>query len=253
MKRVLKLSIIIVLSLGIVWFLLPLFKLAFGVGCVFGIAVCSAGIFTVVSYKKLCEKGGVKRFAVKLFSSLYVIGMVWCIYLSVLMNFASLKPPPENSDLIVLGALVNKDGSPSKSLAQRINKAYDYMIENPESKCIVTGGQGGNEPMPEGKAQKDILVKKGIDSSRIYVEDKSKNTKENFEYSLKIIEQESFSKDFAVVTQDFHMFRAIKLGESANISVYALPIKSDPMIYPAYYGRELLSLTKWHIQELFGV
>ena len=51
----------------------------------------------------------------------------------------------ENLDyIIVLGAQVRADG-PSKVLKHRLNTAIDYLEKNPETICIVSGGQGCNE------------------------------------------------------------------------------------------------------------
>ena len=55
----------------------------------------------------------------------------------------------ENLDyIIVLGAQVRADG-PSKVLKHRLNTAIDYLEKNPETICIVSGGQGYNEPCTE--------------------------------------------------------------------------------------------------------
>ena len=43
--------------------------------------------------------------------------------------------------IIVLGAQVRADG-PSKVLKHRLNTAIDYLEKNPETICIVSGGQG---------------------------------------------------------------------------------------------------------------
>ena len=47
--------------------------------------------------------------------------------------------------IIVLGAQVRKDG-PSPVLKYRLDKAVEYLNENPDTVCIVSGGQGSNEP-----------------------------------------------------------------------------------------------------------
>ena len=86
---------------------------------------------------------------------------------------------PDNLDyLIVLGAQVYKNG-PSPVLKFRLDKAYEYLSANPETRCIVTGGQGSNEPFTEASCMADYLVKRGIDSGRIILEDKSTTTAQN--------------------------------------------------------------------------
>ena len=53
---------------------------------------------------------------------------------------------------IVLGALVNPDGQPSAALAARCDTAADLLAANPDSKAVLCGGQGGNEPCTEADA-----------------------------------------------------------------------------------------------------
>lgn len=253
MKRIIKLIYIILCIIGIIWFSLPLLKRGYGTGSIFGTLVCLFGIFLILCYRRIAEKGGWKRVCIRSLSGCYIAGMLWCIYLSFLMYSVTFQAPPEGANIIVLGAQVHHNGVLSLSLSQRIDLAYEYLEENPEAVCIVTGGQGGDEPFPEAHAERDALLAKGINESRIYIEDTSNNTRQNFENALEIIEQENLGDTFAVVTQDFHMFRALQLGKSAGLQAYALSVKSHPLLYPSYYGRELLSLTKWHIQELLHI
>ena len=53
--------------------------------------------------------------------------------------------------VIVLGAQVHKD-RPSVVLKYRLDRAAEYLRDNPETICIVSGGQGNNEPYAEAYA-----------------------------------------------------------------------------------------------------
>jgi len=54
-------------------------------------------------------------------------------------------------------------------LRYRLDEAYRYLKDDPETICIVSGGQGYNEPCQEAEVMKKYLEDKGIDSSRISV------------------------------------------------------------------------------------
>ena len=97
--------------------------------------------------------------------------------------------------VIILGARV-KGEKPTKSLMERIKAATEYLKKNPEVKVIATGGQGKNEGVAEGLAIKRELLKNGISEDRIILEDKSKNTVENFRFSLEKIENIEIVKIF---------------------------------------------------------
>ena len=122
---------------------------------------------------------------------------------------------------IVLGALVNPDGQPSAALAARCDTAAELLAENPDSKAVLCGGQGGNEPCTEADSMFAYLTEqKGVDPARLLREDVSTNTIENLENARTLIEtaearaHESYTA--AVVTSDYHLARAKVLMRRAG-------------------------------------
>ncbi len=55
-----------------------------------------------------------------------------------------------------------KAHGPSRVLQMRLDKAYDYLTENPDTIVIVSGGQGPDEHVSEAQGMYDYLVEKGI-------------------------------------------------------------------------------------------
>ncbi|MFR6589470.1 MAG: YdcF family protein [Gallintestinimicrobium sp.] len=72
--------------------------------------------------------------------------------------------------------------------------------------CVLSGGQGSNEPVSEAQGMYDDLVKKGIDPKRLILEDQSTNTVENLRFSRKLIPREV--QKVGIVTSNFHVYRA---------------------------------------------
>ena len=140
------------------------------------------------------------------------------------------KAKPELEYLIVLGAQMKKNG-PSIALARRLDAAAAYLQENPETLCVVSGGKGSNEPISEAQGMYEYLVKKGIEGNRIILEDQSRNTFENLEFSRKLIPEKI--KSAGIVTSNFHVYRALQLskihgfemaeGIGAGSGMYFLP------------------------------
>lgn len=116
--------------------------------------------------------------------------------------------------LIVLGAQVKEKG-PSAALKFRLDTAYDYLMENENTICIVSGGQGANEPHSEAQGMYDYLVEKGISGERIIMEDKSTDTSENITFSAKFLDAENDS--VGIVTNNFHVFRGVHLAKHLGI------------------------------------
>lgn len=116
--------------------------------------------------------------------------------------------------IIVLGAQIKEKG-PSAALKFRLDEAYDYLVENTDTRCIVSGGQGPNEPCSEAEGMRDYLVKKGISPERIIMEDRSTDTSENIAFSMAFLDKDNDS--VGVVTNNFHVFRGVHLAKHMGI------------------------------------
>lgn len=124
--------------------------------------------------------------------------------------------------IIVLGAQVHQ-GSPSLVLRYRLDRAAEYLRANPDTTCIVSGGQGPNEPYAEARGMADYLEHDaGIDASRIIEESDSTTTVENLRNSRAIIDSANNTgsstsstvseSSIGIVTNDFHVFRSLHIA-----------------------------------------
>ncbi|NLY18999.1 MAG: YdcF family protein [Clostridiaceae bacterium] len=154
------------------------------------------------------------------------------------------SPKPENKPeyVLVLGAGIKEDGTPTLTLLNRLEKCIDYACENPEVKIIVSGGQGRNEPEPEGQAMAKYLVARGIDPERIIIEDRSTSTMENFKFSKLLIEEDV--KEVAFITNDFHVFRSTILARRNGLVAYGYPASTPGIVLINSYLREFFALFK---------
>lgn len=71
---------------------------------------------------------------------------------------------PSLDYVIVLGAKVKPDGSLSKTLKLRLDKALEYMKENPETMLVLSGAKGDAEPCSEADAMETYLLGQGAGS-----------------------------------------------------------------------------------------
>ncbi|MCR5624318.1 MAG: YdcF family protein [Lachnospiraceae bacterium] len=131
----------------------------------------------------------------------------------------SVKKPEANADYcIILGASV-RGTVVSHNLMTRLDKGIDYLNNNPDTKAIVTGGQGYGEDITEAKAMTDYMLSKGISPDRIIAEDQATDTYENFKYSVEKMKEDGVEAEDAnvvVITNDFHTFRAKRLAMKYN-------------------------------------
>lgn len=232
-----------------VWFSQSLLIGVVGVGTLIGWAGCLAWALLILFVPGMLHKGGGKRVAGWILTGIFALLLLWCGYLTVLIFSAVANTPPESATVVVLGCKVEKSGNPSLSLRTRIEKAAEYLEEHPDAVCIVSGGQGSIEPMSEASVMARELEALGIEPERIFQEDQSTDTQENMEYSAKLIEEMNLSREVAVVTDDYHEFRAGELAKQAGLTPYAVPAESVKHLFPANYGRELISMTKFFIEK----
>lgn len=163
------------------------------------------------------------------------------ILLTFLMIQSVLNKPNGDETAIVLGCRVYGE-RPSLSLMERLDAVYDYMMQNPNTKCIVSGGKGNGETITEAECMYRYLTNKGITKDRIFKEENSKNTRENLFFSLQIIEQNNLSPNIAIATSDYHQYRASIIANKLGIKNTAISAKTAFWLLPTYYVRELYAI-----------
>lgn len=154
--------------------------------------------------------------------------------------------PKDGADyIIVLGCQVAGEYA-SLPLLSRGYTAIRYLKKNPETKVVVTGGQGPGENISEAEALRRLLLENKIDKERIFLEDQSKSTLENFILSNELYNL--LDKNIVIVTSDYHMFRSLSMAKKLKyINVSGLPCKSQLSVLPAYLLREYVTIMYYKI------
>lgn len=164
---------------------------------------------------------------------------------SCCMIGASIKPGTENATAIVLGCRVYGERA-SQSLRERLEAAYEYLVEHPEADCVVSGGQGDGEDISEAECMYRWLVEKGIDPSRIYKEDQSTSTEENIAFSKEVIEENGLFQKVVIISNEYHIFRAGMIADNHGLVWGAKAARTASWLFPTYYVRELYAiLAEW--------
>lgn len=187
-----------------------------------------------------------------------IISSVLAFGLAVIIAFTSFlalygrndNATYEEQTVIVLGCGIRGERV-SVGLAKRLNKAYEYHLQNPEAVIIVSGGQGPQEDIPEALAMKRYLVNKGVSEDKIIMEDKSTSTITNFRNSYKIMYENNLSEYSVVfVTNGYHVYRAKEYAESEGFKGIT-HLGTDIIWYtiPMNYMREMLAVLKMWVLD----
>ncbi len=172
------------------------------------------------------------------------LGIVFVLLTQGMVVSGFMDSEKENLDyIIVLGSQVKPSG-PAVVTRLRLDRAYEYAVNNPDTVIIVSGGQGSNEPATEASVMKEYLVSKGIDESRIIAEDKSTNTSENLQFSMALTDGLQDSS-VGIVSSEFHMFRALAIAKKCGYTdTYGIPARSVRLYLPNNMLRESIGILK---------
>lgn len=150
--------------------------------------------------------------------------------------------------VIVLGAGVNGE-TPSLILQSRIDAAAAYLEQHPDVPVVLSGGQGPGEAISEAEAMRRALCTGGGEqNARYLLEDQSTSTAENLAFSKAVLQEHGVDTEtavIAVVTSDFHCFRAHLIARREGLTVIGIPAEVPWRLLEAnYYIREFFALGK---------
>ena len=183
---------------------------------------------------------------VKLIHIGFAVFLVSFIVIEAMIVSAFSAAPPQNLDyIIVLGAKVNGT-QPGGALRNRIDSAYGYWKSNPDTLIVASGGQGSDEGISEAQCMYNELTAKGVPSEAILLEQKSTSTYENIQYSLEFIENESAT--IGLVTNNFHLYRALKTARMQSENpYYGINVPTSIISFPHYMLREYFAVLHGYV------
>lgn len=185
-------------------------------------------------------------------SCLLCVGLLAAVLTMAVIHKASLGDPnTKNEYLVVLGAGV-RGTTPSTILSNRIDAAISYLQKNPEVICIVSGGKGNGEDISEAQCMFDHITAAGIDPERLWMEDRSTSTWENFTYSLELIEAKTGSRPerISVLSNEFHLYRAGLVAEKCGIAISGVPAKTSRLSLQINYTMREITAVWYYV--IFG-
>ena len=119
--------------------------------------------------------------------------------------------------ILVLGCLVQEDGTPSDRLADRVYGGVNLYKLGCAPKIIMSGDHGRAD-YDEVGAMKRTAVNEGVPSSDIFMDHAGFSTYESL-YRAK----EIFGADkIIIVTQEYHLYRALYIAEQLGIEAYGV-------------------------------
>ncbi len=180
-----------------------------------------------------------------------VVTYLECILLGTIINgiMTAVHIPEFDKDyILILGCQVRKNGKLTKLLQSRANRAVVFakLQKDATGKDIIfvpSGGKGSDESIAEGEAIKRYLMKFGIREDHIIAETESRNTEQNFKYSIAKIREHHGSDDFKVAfsTNNYHVFRSGMLAEQLGIKAEGIGSRTKSYFWINAFVREFIA------------
>ena len=154
-------------------------------------------------------------------------------------------PEADNYDaIIVLGAQVTPDGSPSVQLGWRLDAAYEAWQQKPVP-IVVCGAQGGDEPMPEAVAMEAYLLRKGVPQNDLLKDPDSFNTNQNLQNAATLLSSLPDIKTVLIVTSNYHVPRSLAIAQDLGFDACGMGSPCKPEYWLKNHAREALAWCKY--------
>ncbi len=144
-------------------------------------------------------------------------------FLYVLTSTLNQLPLKRSYDyIVVLGAGLLGGSRISPLLEGRILKGMAARRTSFGAKLIMSGGQGADEDLPEGRAMRQWAVDHGVPEDAVLAEEASKNTEQNLRFSWKVMEADGGMDNgvpqVLVVSDNYHVYRALLVAKHMGLA-----------------------------------
>lgn len=169
-------------------------------------------------------------------------------YLTVLVLYQLYWPRHNKDFIIVLGAGLMDGDQVTPLLAQRIDRGiHFYQIQKKRTgkapKMIFSGGQGGDETLPEGEAMRRYAIAHDVDVNDAIAETESRTTLENMSFSKKIIDSFKLEKPKVIfVSNNYHTFRAAIFAKTVGLKAAGIGSRTARFFLPNAVVREYIAI-----------
>lgn len=210
---------------------------------IYGALLAAAAVFLPV-----LRRAFQRFFLFRVFSLLFAASGALLLSASLLLHlFAFFVPKATGSEayVVVLGAPVVDDRA-SENLRARVETAADWLLAYPNTRAILTGGKGSQgSQRTEAQVMRDLLLEAGIPDDQLIVENQASTTKENFQFSRVQIADEEVPA-IAVITNEFHLFRARYHAQQAGITnLRFIPVRTPTAVRFGWFVRENITIISY--------
>ena len=138
---------------------------------------------------------------------------------------------PKVDAIVVLGA-AQYDGRPSAIYEARLEHAVELWRDGVAPLLVFTGGKEEGDRFTEGGSGARWAIRRGVPERAVLTEERSRTTYQNLagaEQALERRNPDAGRHRVVVVSDPFHMFRAVKQAADLGMDAYPSPTRTSPL------------------------
>lgn len=147
--------------------------------------------------------------------------------------------------ILVLGAGVRDDGSPSHMLEDRLLTGI-ALYKNSTCDTLLMSGDHGREGYDEVNTMKSFAVANGVDADRIFMDHAGFSTYDSLYRARDVFG----AKKVIIVTQEYHLYRALAIADSLGLEAVGVP--ADLRTYSGQMSREVREIAA-RVKDFFYI
>lgn len=212
--------------------------------------LAGAGIFALIAFVLTAGTRRSRMWDAVTGGVVFLAGYVSFLFLCFLAYaylYGRIKVRGDVDYVVMLGSgLIGGDRVPPL-LASRLRKGreiHDAQIARGGRAplLLTSGGKGTDEKLAEARAMADWLIAEGVPREHVRLEDRSRTTEENLQYSRTIMEAADPTYRCVVVTNNFHAFRAAMMARKAGVNGQVLGSPTAKYFWPSATIREFAAV-----------
>ena len=138
---------------------------------------------------------------------------------------------PQVDAIVVLGA-AQYDGRPSAIYQARLEHAVELWSDGVAPLLVFTGGKEPGDRFTEGGSGARWALARGVPSAAVVTEEQSRTTYQNLAGAKRALERRDPGGGrhrIVVVSDPFHMFRAVRQAADLGMDAYPSPTRTSPL------------------------
>jgi uncharacterized SAM-binding protein YcdF (DUF218 family) len=194
------------------------------------------------------------RFKRLVLLALLLWAWVVLVLLLVIDAYGRVDRAQQADVIVVLGAGLRRNNTPGPALTRRAARAVELWRAGYAPIIICTGGKPGNRTRSEADACAELVRAAGIPADAILLEDRSRSTEENALETYTLMQANNWQSAI-VVSDSFHLFRALRLFRNEGLLIFTSPAANSPPAreYVVFLAREVVAFHWQLLKEAFSL